>query len=334
MVVVLTDEVRATLPPQADSVGAARRFVDAALARWGRRELADVAALLTSELVTNAVLHARTDLDVVVGATGAGVQVEVHDRSPVLPVRRDYSLAAGTGRGLVLVDELADDWGVEPGATKSVWFRLGCASASASPAVPDLDDWAALGGWDDHPPAPAHHPPVASGPGPEPASHGGGDEALVEVRLVGLPVVAWRRASEHGDELLREFALIAEQEPAERGDVPRRLVALTEDVGRRYRPFTAPTRAVLEAAAERSEASLDVTYRVPAEVGRAAAELDALLDEAEDYCRSGEALLTVAAPPDALAFRRWALGEFARQAAGLAARPWPGTDEPGPARER
>ena len=54
----------------------------------------------------------------------------------------------------------------------------------------------------------------------------------------------------------------------------------------------------------------------------AAAEFDALLDEADDYCRAGETLLTLATPAPALAFRRWFLGEFVRQAAGEPPRPW------------
>ena len=81
------------LPATARSVTEARRFVTAALTGWGRGELADTAALLTSEVVTNAVLHARTTVDLVIRQLRDGITVEVSDGSPV-----------GTGRQAFLKD--------------------------------------------------------------------------------------------------------------------------------------------------------------------------------------------------------------------------------------
>ena len=79
--------------------------------------------------------------------------------------------------------------------------------------------------------------------------------------------------------------------------------------------------AELHAAAEEGRASIDLVYHVPVEVGSAAKELGQLLDEADDYCRQGD-LLTLVAPTQAAAFRRWFLGEFVRQTSGSEPRPW------------
>ena len=292
-------ETRTLLPPETTSVGAARRFVEATLASSGRPELADAATLLTSELVTNAVLHAGTEVGVVVRVEGGGLRVEVHDASPVLPVVKTHSALAATGRGLHLVEKLADAWGVGEEDGKYVWFRLG--AGRVGPAEPeaevDLDAWADL----------EEEVPGA---------------ALVEVRILGLPLRVYARAAEHGDELFREFALVASRDPADDASVPARLLALVADLGR-FSSFTAAAGADLQAALGRGDDEVDLSYRVPPEAAQAVVELDRLLDEAEAYCRS-EDLLTLAAPPDALAFRRWYLAEFVRQAAGGAPRRWPG----------
>ncbi|HEX7276708.1 MAG TPA: ATP-binding protein, partial [Acidimicrobiales bacterium] len=121
-------EARATFPGLPESAGQARRFVSGALAAAGRPEAADaaeVAVLLVSELVSNAVLHAGTELEVVVRILPDRLVVEVHDQGGGRAVRRRYSRLSGTGRGLVLVEELARDWGtVVTEAGKYVWFEL------------------------------------------------------------------------------------------------------------------------------------------------------------------------------------------------------------------
>ncbi|HZD66218.1 MAG TPA: ATP-binding protein [Acidimicrobiales bacterium] len=114
------------LSPTPASVGAARRFVTDALAGWGAAEQAEVAALLTSELVTNALLHARSGTRLVLTLEDdQGLRVDVHDDSPRLPRRQRYRDLASTGRGVVLLDALADRWGAEPARDgKRVWFVL------------------------------------------------------------------------------------------------------------------------------------------------------------------------------------------------------------------
>lgn len=108
------------------SARVARHFVCATLASWDCRHLVDTVMLLANELVTNAVLHARSDVELVLHRHDHILRVEVVDASPVAPVRRDYGEGeATTGRGLALLETLAAVWGVEarrPG--KSVWFEV------------------------------------------------------------------------------------------------------------------------------------------------------------------------------------------------------------------
>lgn len=126
-------EVSAHLPAEGSSAGAARRFLSATLSAWADDALTDVATLLVSELVGNVVLHAGGELDVVVRRLPTAVRVEVHDRSPRLPVRKHYSTTATTGRGLGLVEDLSRRWGVERGpGGKAVWFELDAAPIGAS----------------------------------------------------------------------------------------------------------------------------------------------------------------------------------------------------------
>ena len=118
-------EARLQLRPVPVSAGLARRFVTATLEAWDRAALVDTCVLLVSELVTNAVLHARSDVDLVLTQSGGSVRVEVRDASPAAPVVKAYELGSMTGRGLALVDSFSQRWGVDTaGAGKSVWFEL------------------------------------------------------------------------------------------------------------------------------------------------------------------------------------------------------------------
>lgn len=125
MAIISRIETTTTLPAEARSAGMARRFVSVALHQSGHEVLDDVASLLASELVTNAVLHARSAVHVRLRADGSRVRVEVRDASsaPVSP--RHFASDAATGRGLLLVSELAAAWGSDAGPDgKCVWFEL------------------------------------------------------------------------------------------------------------------------------------------------------------------------------------------------------------------
>ncbi|MER8188034.1 SpoIIE family protein phosphatase [Kitasatospora sp. NPDC094015] len=108
-----------------------------ALRRWGVPDLIDTAELLSSELVTNAIRH--TDRDAMFTARlyreqggGARLRVEVEDESDLWPTRRTPGEQASSGRGLMLVEALADGWGVEPrGSGKRMWFELSAEAGGA-----------------------------------------------------------------------------------------------------------------------------------------------------------------------------------------------------------
>jgi anti-sigma regulatory factor (Ser/Thr protein kinase) len=115
------------LPADAMSPGHARVFVADTLEQWGLPALVDAATLLTSELVTNAVRHAGTGMELAISRSDGGVvRVAVTDRAPAVDVhlRRSGNDAEG-GRGLFLVEQLATGWGsaVHDNA-KTVWFEL------------------------------------------------------------------------------------------------------------------------------------------------------------------------------------------------------------------
>jgi len=113
------------------SVAGARAFVMDALWQHGLNRLAAVASVVTSEVATNAVRHARTDFRLAVLPFPRGVVVEVWDGSATMPARVDPRPHEVSGHGLMLVDALADEWGVrlEEGG-KCVWFVLSVVDAA------------------------------------------------------------------------------------------------------------------------------------------------------------------------------------------------------------
>jgi anti-sigma regulatory factor (Ser/Thr protein kinase) len=114
-----------TLPAAARSVPQARHSVVDTLLEWGLPELCETAILLVSEVVTNAVLHARTDVVLKVETADVGVRVAVTDSSVVRPTSRPHSSTATTGRGLRMLDVLADSWGSDvTDSGKTVWFTV------------------------------------------------------------------------------------------------------------------------------------------------------------------------------------------------------------------
>jgi anti-sigma regulatory factor (Ser/Thr protein kinase) len=114
-----------SLPPEPTSAQACRRFLLSTLEDWGADAFADDAVLLLSELVTNAVLHAGTEIGIEIQLDGDVLRVSVRDGDPRLPTVRHYSLLSGTGRGLALVAQTATSWDVEALPTgKRVWFEL------------------------------------------------------------------------------------------------------------------------------------------------------------------------------------------------------------------
>ena len=153
-------------------------------------------------------------------------------------------------------------------------------------------------------------------------------DQLVEVQLLQLPVPLWSRAHQLFDELMREFALASAQ--ADDGDdhhVPGRLTRLIDDLTARYSAGSSAQEEQLHAAAAAGQPVVDrLVFTLPATIAEAFLALSDLMDEADQYCLEGKHLLTLAAPADVVAFRRWYLGEFVSQIGGAAPVPWPEYD--------
>ncbi|MFD8914847.1 ATP-binding protein [Streptomyces sp. NPDC059575] len=112
------------------AVPEARRDLRRLLRGWGRPGGAETAELLTSELVTNALVHTDDDAVLTAVVSPRGLRVEVRDFMTRRPLLRAADPTEDThGRGLVLVRSLADAWGVRPHRVgKSVWFELGAGA--------------------------------------------------------------------------------------------------------------------------------------------------------------------------------------------------------------
>jgi hypothetical protein len=113
------------------SVGEARALVVEAVA-GSAVDMVDSARLLTSELVTNAVVHTGTDVEVTVRRLASGVRVEVADHESQPPVPTSVPALSVRGRGLDLVATMADGWGFKCWNGKVVWFDL------KNPDLPDV----------------------------------------------------------------------------------------------------------------------------------------------------------------------------------------------------
>lgn len=279
------------LQPVPESARAARRLVSDVLTEIGKPDLADAATLLVSELVTNAILHARTSIEVEVEAAARGVRVGVHDRSPQQPSRRDYGRQATTGRGLEMVDLIAARHGilVHDDGSKTVWFELGDAQPVTEVAA------------------------ERAVPAPSPST--------LAVTWVGLPLRLARAWQQQADAILREYLLLVWELD---GDVTERLAhhALASEA-------FATIAAALDAAPgsasswDRVDVSLEVEPRTARLFGDLDWQLDAIMDLAER-----DQMLTPATQPEIRMLRRWLCSEVREQLAGAAAHPW-GDLEPG-----
>jgi len=130
-----TETVYRMFGPTPQTAPAARRFVLDVLLGWGMTDLEHTAALAVSELVTNVVVHTSSPVHLTLRRIGeSGVWIGVRDDSDRLPQPRDFAVDEIAGRGLVIVEQLADTWGVQrplDHSGKTVWLEL---TSSGDPA--------------------------------------------------------------------------------------------------------------------------------------------------------------------------------------------------------
>jgi anti-sigma regulatory factor (Ser/Thr protein kinase) len=283
-----------TLSPTAVSATAARRFIEARSADWSLPEpVSQQLVLIGSELVTNALLHARTMLTLTLELRRDRVRISVSDASQAAATLRHYRPDALTGRGLGVVAALSHRWGVNAVRDgKVVWAELELAGGPPRPGP--------------HPPD--EHPEPSSAPVPSPPG-------AREVRFIGVPVDAYLELQAHNDALFRELELVgielASRDPGA-APVPAPLTGLLD---RLYRPFRSQRdgyRDVVAAAQARGDQTVDLITRAsPAGMASARSYLD-LLEQADELCRAG-VLLTPQPPARVRALRRWFVEELGAQ---------------------
>jgi PAS domain S-box-containing protein len=280
------------LPPEATSAGRARALLRRALAGHDREDALDPAQLAMSEIVTNALVHAGTSMRLRILLAPQGLRVELADGSHRMPARRDFGPAAATGRGLLLVEELATRWGAYPvDEGKIVWFEFS----------EDEHLWDRL-----------QHAGTADD-----------DRGIVVVELPRMPLLMHHAWQEHATSLLRELLLVrldaelsALEEHASASDalallaeqVPAPDVGMDPDI-------------VMSLTTEPAVPDPDLRLLVPRTSVPNFAALDVMLDEAMRLAEHGE-LSWPPTQPEIQAMRSWICEQVQSQAVGGPATAW------------
>lgn len=292
------------LPPVPSSVGEARRLVRHELRDAQRDDLTEAAELLVSEMVTNAVVHAGTAVELAMSVADDGLLVEVGDGSPHLPSRSYFAPTAATGRGMMLLEQLADDWGISPQPNgKKVWFHLSSGGDNGR-------DGAATQ--------------------PELGVTGARPGATVMVQLLNVPLLLHAAWHQHAQALLREHLLVTMDEDTERAiqvhaQAHDALALLAEHI-----PLPGisdvPDQLIADAVDNAIVVAEQVTVPVPLESVPNFAVLDDALDAAAALADAGD-FLTTPTQPELRTLRRWLCQQVEQQGSGGLATPLPPEDE-------
>jgi anti-sigma regulatory factor (Ser/Thr protein kinase) len=123
--------VETQFPATAEAPQSARAFLRAALQTWKLDGFGEVTELLTDELVANVVRHVGSPMTLRATSEGATLRIEVDDPSTEAPVLHHPDAGDGSGRGILLVDALATQWGAEiHDDGKTVWFEIDVSTAT------------------------------------------------------------------------------------------------------------------------------------------------------------------------------------------------------------
>lgn len=310
------------LAPEPESVPLARRFVRTRLAGH-LEDVVDAAEMCGSELVTNAVLHARTDFQLRVDDDGDIVRLEVRDRSTLLPRRLVHTVRSATGRGMELIGHLAESWGVdllEDGA-KIVWCHIPADPQDDREDEPDAS--AVLAGWSDdgEPVLGQTEHTGEAGPGTDAPPPDAAAGTTAQVVLVDYPVRLGIRAREHSAGMLRECALLVQT--ADSTSAPDRLVALAQSITANYSGELGSADQQRTEAFRQGLDTVDIRYPVLPDAVSLVRAWRAVMAELDSYAVAN-ALLTMATPRDLDELNAWIAEEFIRQSEGAAPRPWTG----------
>lgn len=254
----------------------------------------DAAQLAVSELVTNAVLHTGTVIELRILLEPDRLRVEIGDGSPHPPARRDYSTVSGTGRGLHMVAASVDEWGYydrHPG--KVVWFELRAPTA----APHDIDD--------------------------EGVTLGNGTGPLVAVTMRNVPLLMHAAWQEHASALIREYLLARIEADL---DVLDRHAQANDAMALLYAQIPEPNlvddaEEIMATAVEPSVTAREVRLRVPVDSVSNFDALHVLLEDAIALAETG-GLLSPPVQPEVRQLRAWMCRQVLDQADGRPPRPW------------
>ena len=268
------------------------------LAGSDRDDLVETAVLLVSEVVTNALLHAGTPIDVAARLDADGLHVEVGDGSLHLPVRRHYATTSGTGRGLLMLEQMVDDWGVSRHTRgKTVWFRLDAGDHETGLPVERL---------------------AADPQGP-------GTAEMVAVELRNVPLLLHAAWQEHAEALLREFLLASlddegDIDPIQMHAEATDAIAILEEHIPRMDVDVEADR-LMQGATEPNVSVTRLVVPVPVTSVPHFRTLDRTITAALELARRG-ITLTPPTQPEIQVFRRWLCHQVVDQAAGAPPVPW------------
>jgi PAS domain S-box-containing protein len=294
------------LDPSASSAAEARRLVREAVTSVDRDDLVEVGELLISEVVTNAVVHAGTPVEIEVTVGPDGLRAEVSDGSRHLPAVRTQATLAGTGRGLHMLEQLVDSWGVQVrGAGKTVWFVVSSGDGPADPLDLFDDDLTAVMDLDME-----ERRTVDRG---------------YRVVLLGVPLLLHAAWQVHSDSILREYLLVRLDEDSTL-DAIEEHAAAHDAMALLREQIPAPSLGkdpaeLMSAAVEPGVSAERVVLNVPRGSAPHFGLLDDALDAALELADAGK-LLTPPTQPELRLLRHWLCAEVQRQADGAEPTPW------------
>jgi serine phosphatase RsbU (regulator of sigma subunit) len=288
-----TDEEHRPIDPSGD-LSRARAAAHTSARELGRPDLAEDAALVLSELLTNAILHGGGCTGMKVGGIAGGLRIEVRDRSRLPPMIGRPFAGSLTGRGLRLVAALSARWGADGEANgKVVWAEI---TGEGQGVAGDVGEDALLAMWaedwedDGNVAVDRHH-----------------------VELGDVPTDLLLAAKTHVDNLVRELTLAsAGAEAGQTAAVPPHLRSLLEPVVERFAEARLAIKRQALAAARRGDERTRLTLELPVSAADAAEAYLAALDELDAYCRARR-LLTLETPPQHQLFRHWYVQELVAQ---------------------